>query len=120
MPRKAATVCSTPGCPTLTTNHRCDQCTTAARQTSDAQRGTAAQRGYDAAWERTRKAYLQAFPICCLCGHPSRVADHHPTSRRDLIAAGVIDPDAWHHLRPLCWPCHSQQTARLQPGGWNQ
>ena len=29
------------------------------------------------------------------------------------------DPDAWHHLRPLCRKCHDDETAANQPGGWN-
>jgi hypothetical protein len=48
------------------------------------------------------------------------VPDHHPRSRRELIAAGVADPDADEYLRPLCAPCHNPETARNQPGGWNR
>lgn len=47
------------------------------------------------------------------------VADHHPTSRRELLTQGVTDPDADHRLRPLCTTCHNRETARNQPGGWN-
>lgn len=82
--------------------------------------GTAAQRGYDARWQRIRRAFL-AQPdniMCCLCGGLATVADHYPLSRRALIALRVPDPDAYYRMRPLCRPCHSQETGRLQPGGW--
>lgn len=108
-------VCSTPGCPELTPSGRCTTCTSRA----DQQRGTAAARGYDRRWERRRARYLTRNPICVLCGGIATVADHHPESRRDLIAQGVADPDADHRLRPLCDTDHSKQTAQHQPGGWN-
>ncbi|MEU8131949.1 hypothetical protein [Streptodolium elevatio] len=53
-----------------------------------------------------------------LCAHPATVADHFPSSRRQLIAAGVADPDAPERLRALCSPCHNRETAKRQPGGW--
>lgn len=109
-------VCSTPGCPELTTTGgKCPEC----RSEADARRGSARQRGYDGSWERKRATYLRRFPICALCGGLSTVADHYPTSRRDLIAMRVPDPDADHRLRPLCASCHGVQTALHQPGGWN-
>lgn len=114
MPR-ALRVCSTPGCPELTTGGRCDQ----HRQQAEQARGTAASRGYNARWRRRRTAYLQRNPICRLCHGLATVADHWPTSRRDLVAQGAADPDADHQLRPLCAPCHSKETAQHQPGGWH-
>lgn len=47
-------------------------------------------------------------------------ADHDPDSRRDLTAAGVPDPGAWHRLKPRCHRCHSRRTAIAEPGGWNR
>lgn len=81
-------------------------------------RPTAAQRGYDARWQCRRKRYLASHPICALCPHPAKVADHYPRSRRQLIADGVRDPDADAYLRPLCTNCHNKETAKHQPGGW--
>lgn len=115
MVRRALKTCSQPGCPELVEQGRCDGC----RGQADAQRGSARQRGYDSAWEAKRSNYLTRNPFCRLCHGLASVADHHPTSRRDLIAAGVADPDADHRLRPLCAPCHNSQTAQHQPGGWN-
>lgn len=118
---RALKVCSKPGCPTLTPGGRC----TPHQREADRARGTSSQRGYDAAWERNRAAYL-ADPqhrLCAIrgpkCTVLATVPDHHPVSRRDLIAQGVRDPDAWHRLRPACAPCHGTATAEHQPGGWN-
>ncbi len=115
MPRKPRPPCSVPGCPELTTGGRCP----AHQREAEQQRGTAAERGYDARrWARIRRAYLYAHPWCVLCGRTAVVVDHFPESRRSLVARGVADPDAWHRLRPLCTQCHSRETAVHQPGGW--
>lgn len=118
---KAMRVCSKPKCPKLTADGgRCTDC----RRDADQQRGTRQDRGYDAAWERTRTAYL-AQPgngACVLrgprCTGRATVADHYPVSRRQLVTQGVRDPDAWHRLRPLCASCHGVATSQHQPGGW--
>jgi 5-methylcytosine-specific restriction protein A len=46
------------------------------------------------------------------------VADHYPLSRRELVAQG-LDADDSQYGRGLCHRHHSQETARLQPGGFN-
>lgn len=119
MPRPA--VCSQPGCPNLTTDRRCPTHTTA--------RPTAAALGYDARWQRNRRAFLDTHPECQGDGtsdgtshHPNcdgraTVADHHPHTRRQLVAAGDSDPDAWHHLVPRSASCHGRKTV-LFDGGW--
>ena len=118
MVRKRLSVCTTPGCPEYTLDGRCAKHKRAAEQ----QRGTAAQRGYSGkAWQRARRIVLRRDPICKACMRAfSTDVDHWPDSRRDLIAAGVKDPDAPHRLRGLCHPCHSRETAREQPGGFNR
>jgi 5-methylcytosine-specific restriction protein A len=114
MPR-ALHVCPTSGCPNLVEEGRCATCKARASQL----RGSAASRGYGTAWAKRRRAYLIRHPICTLCPRQATVADHYPESRRELVAAGVPDPDADHRLRALCAPCHASETARNQPGGWN-
>jgi 5-methylcytosine-specific restriction protein A len=125
MPR-ALCVCPTSGCHNLTPGGRCPDCRTEAEQ----RRGSAAQRGYSGRhWTTARRACLLRDPLCVCtdAGHghdgrqciaPSTVADHHPTSRRDLIVLGVTDPDAPHRLRGICSRCHNKHTAHEQPGGW--
>jgi 5-methylcytosine-specific restriction enzyme A len=78
-------------------------------QVHDAQRGTAAQRGYDGRWQRTRLRYLQAHPHCASCWQDGRVQAatdvHHITPKRD----GGGDDDS--NLQALCHACHSRVTA---------
>lgn len=116
--RKRLSVCAVPGCPTLTHDDRCAE----HRRAAEHQRGSAAERGYSGStWASARRAVLRRDRMCVVCGMArSKVADHWPTSRRELIAQGVSDPDALHRLRGLCPPCHSRETAREQPGGWNR
>lgn len=118
MPRRAGwRVCSTPGCPEFSHGGRCDGCRAEAEQ----RRGTARQRGYGRGHEvRFRPGVLARDPVCVLCGKaPSVHADHHPLSRRELVARGQ-DPDDPKHGRGLCQPCHAKETAQHQPGGFNR
>ncbi|MFD5081872.1 holin [Kitasatospora sp. NPDC058406] len=123
--RRARTVCTVPGCPTITDSGRCP----AHRAEADRARGTTTQRGYGQQHRtRFRPGVLARDPLCVCtaqdhghgapCGQPSRHADHHPLSRRDLVDAGH-DPDDPAHGRGLCHSCHSRETAAHQPGGWN-
>lgn len=118
MPTYSCTICGLISVKKLCPTHQAEK--DAAYKASEAKRGTARQRGYDAAWERKRKAFLAKHPTCLLCPSPARVGDHHPYSRRELVAMGVTDPDAEMYLRPLCVPCHSSETGKHQPGGWNR
>lgn len=117
--------CPTVGCENVTEGGRCHDC--AAR--SDAQRGTAAQRGYDYQ-HRTgfAPAVLKRDPRCVCadprhghaarCGATSQHADHHPRSRRELVALS-LDPNDPKYGRGVCHRCHSKRTAEDQPGGWH-
>lgn len=109
-------VCTTPGCPTLTRGGRCTAC----RRDADRARGTAQQRGYGQQHRsRFRSGVLDKHPTCVLCdAQPSTVADHWPLDRRELVARN-LDPNDPKHGRGLCASCHGRETARLQPGGWN-
>lgn len=116
---RALKPCSTPGCPELVPRgtSRCKACAAAA----DLARGTAAQRGYKGRGHaRFRRAVLRRDPVCVLCGMAvATVADHYPLSRRELAADPAADPDDPKHGRGLCPRCHSRETARHQPGGWD-
>lgn len=118
MARKSLTVCSTPGCAALTDGGRCSDC----RREAEQARGSASQRGYGHRHEtRFRQAVLAKHPVCVLCGlQPSTVADHHPLSRRELVARGM-DADDPQHGRGLCASCHGKATQANegQRGGWN-
>lgn len=105
---RALKVCSTAGCPALVPAGRCGECSGEA----EAKRGTAAQRGYDARWRRTRAAQLRRQPICP-CGSLATDVDH-------IDGLGPKAPlgHTASNLRSLCHSCHSRRTGRDQPGGW--
>ena len=113
---RARRVCNLPGCPNLTSpgQSRCPTCTAEAerrRRPNGNPYNTKAHRlGF-------RAAVLDRDPMCVLCGRLATVADHWPTERRDLVAAG-LDPDDPARGRGLCAGCHSKRTARDTPGGW--
>lgn len=104
-------VCPTPGCPELTAGGRCESCKRKAEQA----RGTSRQRGYDGRWERTRRAYLRAHPLCQWPGCLLLAAD---VDHIDGLGPKGPRGHDWSNLRGLCHPHHSQRTARDQPGGW--
>ena len=116
---RALKVCSTAGCPTLVPSGRCDQC----KRQAERKRGSAAQRGYGHAWAKWAKRYLTRHPFCDIrldgCTGLATLPDHHPVSRRDLVARGVRQPDQDRYCRAACAHCHGVETARHQPGGWH-
>lgn len=108
-------VCSEPGCPELAVaDGKCAGHQAARRQASDRRRPSSSARGYGPRWRQIRARYLRLHPTCVLCGAKSEVPDHHPLTRRQLVAAGYLDPDADHRLRPLCTSCHNAETARAE------
>jgi 5-methylcytosine-specific restriction protein A len=108
MPR-ARTVCSLPGCPQLATEHGRGRC---AKHPADT-RPNWRQRGYDHRGHEVqfRRAVLARDPVCVICRKASSTdADHHPLTRRELLARG-LDPNKASAGRGLCHPCHSRHTA---------
>ena len=76
-------VCAEPGCPTLTDRTRCTACTRA----RDKARGTRQERGYDAAYDREKRAYQRRMDagevfVCWRCA--------------ELGKPHEIDPTDWH------------------------
>jgi 5-methylcytosine-specific restriction protein A len=78
---------------------------------ADRQRGSSTARGYGAEHrDRFRAGVLQRDDwTCVLCGHVATVADHHPLTRRELVAQG-LDPNDPARGRSLCQSCHSSHT----------
>lgn len=116
MGRRGMRVCSTPGCPELTQGGRCAGC----QSDAERRRGTRAQRGYGHRHkERFREGVLAKHPVCVTCGNaPATEADHYPVDKRTLELRGLNADDPIYG-RGLCKECHSKETARNQPGGWN-
>lgn len=80
-------------------------------------RPTAAARGYNAKWNRTRRRYLRAHPLC-ECDDPSCNLPATEVHHRDGL--GPLGPRGHDptNLRALTHNCHAKLTAREQPGGW--
>ena len=76
------------------------------------ERGSAAARGYDAAWRRFRASFIAANPLCADCFERGRLTPsnevHHMAKLRGHPEQR-LDPAA---CRALCRPCHSARTAR--------
>jgi len=75
----------------------------------DANRPTAAQRGYNGAWRALRKAFLAAFPWCAMCNAPATVVDHIIPHRGDEALFNDRN-----NLQSLCAPCHNRRKQRLE------
>lgn len=112
-------VCATPGCPALTRSTRCDEHRKQRRRRSDAQRPNAAARGYGARWRKVARQFLRENPVCADCGGEATVPDHSPLTRKQLLSAGIPDPDLPEFLEPRCKPCHDRKTA-TQDGGFGR
>ena len=121
MPR-ALKPCATPGCHNLTTQGttRCQQCDTTKQALWNTRRDPTTTAHYKTRGHaRFRRLVLTRDPICVICHTAIATdADHWPKSLRQLLDAG-LNPNDPANGRGLCHPCHSKETARLQPGGWN-
>ena len=83
-------------------------------------RGSAAARGYDAAWRRLREAHLALDPLCRFCADagrttPAREVDH-VRPFRGLDDPRRLDPC---NLRSLCSSCHARHTRASQWQGFD-
>ena len=108
MPRLPARACAHRGCTKLVRGRGrrfCDEHQSEEWKRQDAQRGTAAERGYDSRWREIRDRFLADHPQCARCGKPATVA-HHVVRKR---ASGSDDPS---NLLALCASCHSSLHAK--------
>jgi 5-methylcytosine-specific restriction protein A len=102
MPYAPKRPCTHPGCPELVVSGRCEK---HKLQSYEHQRGSSAQRGYGARWQRLREIILSRDNyICAECGRMATDVDHIlPKSK-----GGTDDPD---NLQSLCHEYHSRKTA---------
>lgn len=113
-------ICTYPGCGKLI--DRPGRCANHVRVDSvrnDAQRGTAASRGYGYRWQQARKLYLQMCPLCVRCQaqgviNAALIVDHVTPHKGDQ--ALFWDQSNW---QPLCKRCHDQKTAQEDGGFGN-
>lgn len=78
----------------------------------DANRPTAAQRGYNHEWRKARAAFLALHPSCACCFAPATVVDHIIPHRGD-------DALFWNrqNWQALCESCHNGQKQRKDRAG---
>lgn len=121
MPPKPKKPCAHPGCKNLVQGERyCLQHKKESQQRYDKERGTSAQRGYDARWRRESKLFLNEHPLCaeCLKGGnevPAVLVDHTEPHKGDPKI--FWDKSKW---QGLCWCHHSVKTAQKDGGFGNK
>lgn len=117
MPRRLPHPCGMPGCPALAPSGTrfCERHARDDAKRYDRQRGTAAQRGYNARWRRIRALVLAEEPLCRECARQGKVV---PARQVDHID-GNVENMVRENLQPLCDSCHSRKTVR-ENGRWGK
>jgi HNH endonuclease. len=85
--------------------------TRARNRRHDANRPTAAQRGYNHAWRKARLEFLYFHPFCAMCGQSATLVDHIKPHRGDDRL--FWDRTNW---QALCTSCHSKHKQREESG----
>lgn len=120
MPIRSARPCSQRGCPELVRTPGERYCE-AHKKEKDAQynaeRGSAASRGYGARWRKLRLMFLRANPLCYECLNHGIIKE--ATDVDHIISKKSGGTDAWDNLQPLCRECHSKKTAK-EDGRWGK
>ena len=108
MPYRSKVPCKHPGCPNLVPPGQkyCE----AHRRLHPEEVRSAAGRGYNRAWQRARKEYLSAHPLCVMCMKEGRykkasVVDHIKPHRGDQVL--FWDRSNW---QSLCKEHHDRKT----------
>jgi len=101
--------CSAAGCPALVPSGTayCEKhkgVYAQSRGVYDRGRGSSTKRGYDARWQKVRKAYLSVYPNCSRCGRRAEMVDHIQPIRE-----GGSHYE-WDNLQPMCCVCHRVKT----------
>jgi 5-methylcytosine-specific restriction protein A len=113
MPQRAKRPCEQSGCSALVEFGYCEMHAKPAAQQRERWRGSAASRGYDAAWQRLAAAHKRKHPLCADCLKQGRVTaveevDHIvPFKGKDDPLR--LDPK---NLQSLCGPHHRAKTAQ--------
>lgn len=108
MPYRPKTPCHHPGCPELVEAGRL-YCEKHLPLHPEATR-PAAKRGYNRRWQKARKSYLEAHPLCVQCAKQGKyvratVVDHIIPHRGDQKL--FWDQNNW---QSLCKSCHDKKT----------
>ena len=108
MPYRPKTPCHHPGCPELVEADRlyCEKHLPLHPEVTR----PAAKRGYNRRWQKARKSYLEAHPLCVQCAKQGKyvratVVDHIIPHRGDQKL--FWNQNNW---QPLCKSCHDKKT----------
>ena len=108
MPYRPKTPCHHPGCPELVEAGRlyCEKHLPLHPEVTR----PAAKRGYNRRWQKARKSYLEAHPLCVQCAKQGKyvratVVDHIIPHRGDQKL--FWDQNNW---QSLCKSCHDKKT----------
>jgi 5-methylcytosine-specific restriction protein A len=114
-PMAARRLCAgSPTCPNtvMRTASRCPEHTRQREQ----RRGSAYQRGYDAAWNRLRVFYLARHPLCQRCEAKGLVVTAREVHHRVPIAVDPSQRLVTSNLEALCKRCHTAETFGARRG----
>lgn len=116
MPTRPARPCRKPGCAALVRDATgfCAEHLRARRAETDANRPSAADRGYDSSWRAIRLAHLRLEPTCRMAGDGFCAGTLHVDHIKPLSRGGTNDHA---NLRTLCQRHHNARTAREQAFG---
>ncbi len=108
MPYRPSTPCKHPGCPELVPYGKkyCEE----HEKLYHGERDSAHKRGYNSKWQKARKRYLSAHPLCVRCQKDGKyvratVVDHIVPHRGDPVL--FWDENNW---QSLCKSCHDKKT----------
>lgn len=81
---------------------------------SDARRGSAAERGYDARWAEASRAFRREHPLCCCCLANGCVSAAQLTDH--IVPHKGSETVFWDHgnWQALCHRCHNEIKATIE------
>ncbi len=119
MPRMPKKPCAFPGCPNLTDGTYCEEHKKIiAQQYEKNGRDKKHGKRYGKNWQRIRRAYVAAHPLCERCAAQGRYVPveevHHVVPLAD---GGTND---WDNLMGLCRRCHAELHAEMGTRSHNE
>jgi 5-methylcytosine-specific restriction enzyme A len=100
--------CARVGCVALVDRGYCaEHQASAPARVAEERRGSSWKRGYDGAWLRFRKWFLNRHPVCEDCGRLA-TEPHHIKKVKEYLELRLVEINC----KALCHDCHSKRTAR--------
>ena len=107
MPHRPKKPCRFPGCPNLTDEQYCDKHRKAARRQYDKyERDANVHRTYGFRWQKIRKRYVAAHPLCELCLKEGRYTPVEEVHHILPVSKGGTHDES--NLMSLCRSCHNK------------